>query len=78
MVRLTLLVTCPFADCPIRRSPSSVNATKDGVVRSPCELAITSNRPSFSTATQELVVPRSMPITISLSEEGDSVEDMNA
>ena len=36
-------------------------ATMEGVVRAPSELAITVGSPPSSTATTELVVPRSMP-----------------
>jgi hypothetical protein len=40
-----------------------VNATIDGVVRSPSLFSMTLGLPPSMTATHELVVPRSMPIT---------------
>ena len=53
-----------LAGSPINRSPWLVNATVEGVVRLPSEFSITrANLPSI-TATQEFVVPRSMPITV--------------
>ena len=53
-----------FAICPTRRSPFSVMATTDGVVRAPSALAITIGSPPLIMETQEFVVPRSMPITL--------------
>ena len=59
------LVTAWRLACwPTRRSPLSVMATIDGVVRLPSELAITTGSPPSMMATQELVVPRSIPITL--------------
>ncbi|KAL2299570.1 hypothetical protein Nmel_014233, partial [Mimus melanotis] len=52
-----------LAGIPTRRSPSAVNATTDGVVRAPSEFSSTLACFPSITATQELVVPRSMPIT---------------
>ena len=40
-------------------------ATTEGVVRAPSEFGITTGTPPSRTATQELVVPRSMPIVLS-------------
>jgi len=40
-----------------------VNATTDGVVLAPSEFSITFAYPPSITATQEFVVPRSIPIT---------------
>ena len=51
-----------FAGSPTFRSPFSVNATIDGVVLLPSLLAITTGSLPSITATQELVVPRSIPI----------------
>ncbi|RLN88297.1 hypothetical protein BBJ28_00009166 [Nothophytophthora sp. Chile5] len=48
---------------PTRRSPLSTMATTDGVVRAPSEFSITRAVLPSMTATHELVVPRSMPIT---------------
>src|SRR4051812_209290 len=55
-----------FAICPTRRSPASVNPTIEGVVRLPSELGMTTGSPPSMTATQLLVVPRSMPITLGM------------
>jgi hypothetical protein len=59
------LVTAWRLACwPTSRSPLSVKATIDGVVREPSELAITTGSPPSMMATQELVVPRSIPMTL--------------
>ena len=50
-----------FAGLPTSRSPSSVNATTDGVVRSPSSFVINSGSPPSITANAEFVVPRSIP-----------------
>ncbi|CAN1135440.1 hypothetical protein LINPERPRIM_LOCUS15544 [Linum perenne] len=44
---------------------SELKATEEGVVRLPWSLAMISTLPLTATATQELVVPRSIPITTS-------------
>src|SRR3982751_721578 len=51
---------------PTRRSPLSVKATIDGVVRAPSEFSITLASLPSMIATQELVVPRSIPITFAI------------
>ena len=48
------------------RSPSAVKATTDGVVRCPSELGITTGSLPSITATQELVVPKSIPIIFAI------------
>src|SRR6185436_6138677 len=48
-------------------SPRGVNATIEGVVRAPSRLAITLGLPPSMTAMQQLVVPRSMPMTLPMS-----------
>src|SRR5216684_8729109 len=53
-----------FAIWPTSRSPFSVNPTTDGVVRFPSALAMTTGSPPDMMATQEFVVPRSIPITL--------------
>src|SRR3979490_2394386 len=53
-----------LAGCPPSTSPSSVKATIDGVVRAPSAFSMTLALLPSITATQELVVPRSMPITL--------------
>ena len=50
-----------FAPSPMSLC-SSVNATTEGVVLFPMLLAMTSGHPFWKIATQELVVPRSIPI----------------
>ena len=63
-----LRIAWRLATCPTSRSPSSVNATTDGVVRAPSALGITSAwPPSIVAATTELVVPRSMPTALAMS-----------
>ena len=63
-VRPEFVAIWRFAAPPTRRSPSLVKATTLGVVRSPSALVITTGLPPSTTATQELVVPRSIPITL--------------
>src|SRR5438874_1270307 len=53
-----------FAACPTRRSPDSVNATIEGVVRAPSAFSMTFAVDPSITATHEFVVPRSIPITL--------------
>src|SRR5437899_10522490 len=62
-----LVTACRLAICPTRRSPASVKPTIDGVVRLPSELGIPTGSPPSMTATQLLVVPRSMPMTLGIS-----------
>src|ERR1041384_4194294 len=52
---------------PTRRFPFSAIATMDGVVLYPPRFGITDGVPSSTMATHEFVVPRSMPITLSLA-----------
>ena len=63
-VRPELVAIWRFAAPPTSRSPSLVKATTLGVVRSPSALVMTTGLPPSTTATQEFVVPRSMPITL--------------
>ena len=53
-----------LATWPTSRSPSLPNATTEGVVRPPSAFAMTAGSPPSKMATTELVVPRSMPITL--------------
>src|SRR6202521_4282704 len=55
-----------LAGWPTRTWPSSVKATIDGVVRPPSAFSITRALFPSITATQELVVPRSMPIAFAM------------
>src|SRR3954454_14804573 len=58
-------VTCwRFAGAPTSRWPSFANATTDGVVRPPSAFGMTVGSPPSSTAIQELVVPRSIPMVL--------------
>src|SRR3954463_5743292 len=66
MVFSGLVTAWRFAGWPTRRSPSSVNATIDGVVRAPSAFSMTLGVAPSITATQELVVPRSMPMTLAM------------
>ena len=56
-----------FAGWPVRRSPSSLKATIEGVVRAPSAFSMTFASLPSMTDTQELVVPRSIPITLAMS-----------
>ena len=59
-----LVTAWRFAGWPMRTSPSLAKATMDGVVREPSAFSITFACLPSMTATQEFVVPRSMPITL--------------
>ena len=61
-----LVIDWRLAICPTRRSPLSVTATTEGVVRPPSGLVMTFGSPPSMIATQELVVPRSIPITFDI------------
>jgi hypothetical protein len=63
MVFSGLVTACRLAGWPTRRS-SSVKATMDGVVRAPSEFSMTRGWLPSMMATQEFVVPRSIPITL--------------
>ena len=65
-VRSGLVTAWRLAGWPTSRSPSSVNATIEGVVRAPSEFSMTLGVEPSMTATHELVVPRSMPITFAI------------
>jgi hypothetical protein len=55
-----------FATVPTRRSPESVKATTDGVVRPPSAFSRTVGSPPSRMATQEFVVPRSIPMVLAM------------
>src|SRR5690606_23519441 len=61
-----LVTAWRFAGWPISRSPSLAKATIDGVVRAPSAFSMTLGLPPSITATQLLVVPRSIPITLAI------------
>ncbi|CFE39780.1 Uncharacterised protein [Mycobacterium tuberculosis] len=60
-VRSTLVTAWFLAGWPTSTSPLRANATIDGVVLEPSELATTTGSPPSRTETTELVVPRSIP-----------------
>src|ERR1700736_6585956 len=66
MVFSGFVMLCRLAGCPTRTSPLSKNATTDGVVRTPSAFSIIFEVLPSITATQELVVPRSMPIAFAM------------
>src|SRR5215813_13799090 len=59
-----LVRACRLAIWPTRRSPFAVKPTMEGVVRAPSWFGMTCGAPPSITATHELVVPRSMPMTL--------------
>ena len=61
-VFLGLVRAWRLAIWPTSRSPFAVKPTMEGVVRAPSWLGMTWGTPPSITATQEFVVPRSMPI----------------
>jgi hypothetical protein len=62
-----LVTAWRFAGIPTNLSPSLVKATIEGVVLEPSEFSITLACLPSMTATHELVVPKSMPITAPLT-----------
>src|SRR5436190_8229985 len=67
MVFCGLVIACLLAGSPTLRSPFFKNATTEGVVRLPSSLAITTGSLPSITATQLLVVPKSIPIIFPIS-----------
>ena len=63
-MRLGFVIAWRFAGSPTLRSPPSTNATTEGVVLRPSLLGMTTGSLPSRTATQELVVPRSIPIIL--------------
>ena len=61
------VIACLLAVSPTSLSPFFAKPTTDGVVLAPSALAITVGSPPSNTATQELVVPKSIPITLLIS-----------
>ena len=59
-----LVTACLLAGCPINFSSLSVNATTDGVVLAPSAFSNTFAWLPSIIATQELVVPKSIPIIL--------------
>src|SRR5215469_5479432 len=67
MVPCGFKIACRRASCPTRRSPASLKATTDGVVREPSALGITVGFPASVAAITELVVPRSIPTATAIT-----------
>src|SRR5689334_3134176 len=61
-----LVIAWRLATWPTSRSPDFDIATTDGVSRLPSALGMTVGSPPSSTDTTELVVPRSIPITLAI------------
>src|ERR1700712_4188235 len=68
-----LVMLWRLAGCPTSTSPLSVKATMEGVVRPPSAFSTTCAFAPSRTATQELVVPRSMPIALDMVVSGVSI-----
>ena len=64
MVRSGLVMAWRLATWPTSRSPFLEKATTEGVVLAPSALGMTTASPPSMMATQELVVPRSMPMIL--------------
>src|SRR6185369_15077504 len=62
MVLAALVTACRLAIWPTSRSPLSVKPTTVGVVRPPSLLGTIWTAPPSRTETQQLVVPKSIPI----------------
>src|ERR1700677_5158018 len=54
MVPFGFMIDCRLASCPTRRSPFSVKATTEGVVRAPSALGITIGSPPCQAAITEI------------------------
>ena len=61
-----LVMAWRFATWPTMRSPVLENATTEGVVLPPSALGMTMASPPSITETQELVVPRSIPMILDI------------
>jgi len=64
IVLSALAAACLLAISPTSLEPSFENATTEGVVLYPSLFVITVGTSASSTATQLLVVPKSIPITL--------------
>src|ERR1017187_7179119 len=62
-----LVTAWRLATVPTSRSPETVKATTEGVVRPPSAFSITVGSPPSSTAMHEFVVPRSMPMVLPMN-----------
>src|SRR4249920_1483221 len=68
-VFIGLVTPCLLAGKPTSLSSSSVKATIEGVVLEPSAFSSTLGLEPSMTATHELVVPRSMPMTLAISDD---------
>src|SRR3954471_24210881 len=66
MVFFALVTAWRLAGAPTRISSLSAYATIEGVVRAPSLFSMTLGLPPSMMATQELVVPRSMPMIFAM------------
>jgi hypothetical protein len=64
MVFSELVMDCLLAGAPTNRYPDLVKATMEGVVLLPSELGMTLGVLASMRATQELVVPKSIPMIV--------------
>ena len=64
IVFVGLVTACLFAGSPTFISPPSTKAITEGVVRFPSAFGITTGSFPSMTETQELVVPKSIPIIL--------------
>src|SRR5215468_10286616 len=71
MVPCGFKIACRRANCPTSRSPASVKATTEGVVRDPSAFGITVGFPASVAAITELVVPRSIPTATAITTSHD-------
>ena len=78
MVPFGLRIDCRRASWPTSRSPLSVKATTDGVVRAPSALGMTDGSPPSHAAMTELVVPRSMPTAFAMGISSVATRDRSA
>src|SRR4051794_15433866 len=60
-------MACRLANMPTSRSPLSVKATTEGVVREPSALGMIRASPPSQAAMTEFVVPRSIPAARAIS-----------
>ena len=66
IVPFGFMIACRLASWPTSRSPCSVKATTDGVVRAPSALGMTVGWPPSTVAITEFVVPRSIPTALAM------------
>src|SRR3954465_4553919 len=67
IVRSGLVMAWRLATSPTRTSPFLAKATTEGVVFDPSALGITTGSPPSRTDTTELVVPRSIPTALGMT-----------